>query len=135
MGYKLGTASEAKLVGVHPDLVKVVRRAIELSAIDFRVTEGVRTIERQRQLVAKGASQTLRSRHIPGTNRSGKAEAVDVVALVGGKVAWDWPLYPRIAAAFKEAAEDLDIPIVWGGDWVNFRDGPHFELKRGNRYG
>jgi peptidoglycan LD-endopeptidase CwlK len=123
MTFVLGAASRAKLKGVHPDLVRVVERAIQLTPVDFRVTEGVRTVTRQRQLVAAGASQTMNSRHLSG-------KAVDVVALVAGKVRWDWPLYPKIAAAFKQAALEEGVPIVWGGDWKTLRDGPHFELDR-----
>lgn len=123
MAYKLGIRSRMNLRGVHPDLVKVVERAIALTEVDFTVTEGLRSKERQKQLFAAGASMTLNSRHLSG-------HAVDVAALVGGKVRWDWPLYGRIASAFKQAAKELDIPIVWGGDWTKLRDGPHFELSR-----
>jgi peptidoglycan L-alanyl-D-glutamate endopeptidase CwlK len=120
---KFSAASESKLVGVHPDLQRVMRRAILETPVDFRITEGLRTLARQKQLVAAGASQTMRSRHLTG-------HAVDVVALVGGKVRWDWPLYARIAAAVKAAAIAENVPIVWGGDWKSLRDGPHFELDR-----
>lgn len=123
----LDKASEARLVGVHPDLVKVVRRAAEITAIPFRILEGVRTLARQKQLVAKGASQTLRSRHIPA-GRPSVAHAVDLGALVGGSVRWDWPLYDRLAVAMKQAAHDVGVPIEWGGDWRSFKDGPHFQL-------
>ena len=119
----LGTVSKNNLKGVHPDLVKVVERAISLSTIDFRVIEGIRSKQRQIELVNKGASKTLNSRHITG-------HAMDVVALIGGDVRWDWPLYDKIAKAFKQAAKELNIPIVWGGDWKTFKDGPHFELDR-----
>jgi peptidoglycan L-alanyl-D-glutamate endopeptidase CwlK len=122
----LDARAERNLVGVHPDLVRIVRRAREISSVAFTVTEGVRTLERQRQLVAKGASQTLRSRHIPGAN--GMAHAIDVAALVGGVVRWDWPLYDRISIAFKQAARELSLPIEWGGDWRSFKDGPHYQL-------
>lgn len=121
--YVLGTVSKNNLKGVHPDLVKVVEKAITLTEIDFRVTEGLRSKTRQIELVNKGASKTLNSRHITG-------HAVDVVALIGGSVRWDWPLYDKIAKAFKQAAKELNIPIVWGGDWKTFKDGPHFELDR-----
>ena len=121
--YVLGTVSKNNLKGVHPDLVKVVEKAITLTEIDFRVTEGLRSKTRQIELVNKGASKTLNSRHITG-------HAVDVVALIGGSVRWDWPLYDKIAKAFKQSAKELNIPIVWGGDWKNFKDGPHFELDR-----
>ena len=121
--YVLGTVSKNNLKGVHPDLVKVVEKAITLTEIDFRVTEGLRSKTRQIELVNKGASKTLNSRHITG-------HAVDVVALIGGSVRWDWPLYDIIAKAFKQASKELNIPIIWGGDWKTFKDGPHFELDR-----
>lgn len=125
--YVLNKRSEDNLVGVHPDLVKVVRRANEITAVQFIVTEGPRTLERQKQLVAKGASQTLRSRHIPGGPLQ-VAHAVDLAAVIGKEVRWDWPLYERLAEAMKGAAEDVEVPIEWGGDWRSFKDGPHFQL-------
>lgn len=121
--FKLSKQSRSKLVGVHPALVSVVEEAIKRTEIDFRVTEGLRTLERQRELVAAGASKTYNSRHLTG-------HAVDVVALLGKEVRWDWPLYDKIAAAMKDAASDLGVKIVWGGDWTTFKDGPHFELDR-----
>ena len=120
--YKLGSRSLSRLVGVHPDLIKVVEHAITISETDFTVLEGVRTPERQKVLVAAGASWTMNSRHITG-------HAVDLGAWVDDRVDWSWPLYAKIAAAMKNAAKDLDIPIVWGGDWKQ-KDGPHFELDR-----
>lgn len=123
MSYRLSSRSRARLTGVHPALVAVVERAIAKSPVDFMITEGLRSPERQKALVAAGASRTQRSRHLTG-------HAVDVAALVDGQVRWDWPLYGRIAAAFKAAAAELETPIVWGGDWKTLRDGPHFELDR-----
>jgi peptidoglycan L-alanyl-D-glutamate endopeptidase CwlK len=120
--FKLSVRSKKALVGVHPDLVRVVERAIQLTDVDFAVTEGVRTIERQRQLFASGASTTMNSRHITG-------HAVDVAAWVG-EIRWDWPLYHKIAEAMKAAAKELGVAIIWGGDWKTFKDGPHFELDR-----
>lgn len=122
MAFAFSQRSRRALEGVHPDLVRVAERALELTEVDFMVIEGVRSIERQRALVAARASRTMHSRHITG-------HAIDVAAWVGG-VRWDWPLYPRIAEAFKGAAAELGVPIVWGGDWPRFRDGPHFELDR-----
>jgi len=119
--FKLGPTSIARLRGVHPDLVKVVQRAIQITPVDFTVLEGLRTIERQRALVDAGSSQTMNSRHLDG-------HAIDLGAWVDGQVDWSWPLYSRIADAMKAAAKEVNVPIEWGGDWVHFRDGPHFQL-------
>lgn len=113
--------SETSLKGIHPDLVRVVRRAAEITGTDFIVTEGLRTKERQIQLLASGASQTMRSRHLTG-------HAVDLAAKVGNEVRWDWPLYHKLAAAMKRAAHEVGVQIEWGGDWTKFKDGPHFQL-------
>lgn len=123
MSFRLSVRSRDRLKGVHPDLVAVVERAIQLTGVDFMVTEGLRTPTRQAELVRAGASRTQNSRHLTG-------HAVDVAALVAGQVRWDWPLYPRIAEAFRQAARELNTPITWGGDWPKLRDGPHFELDR-----
>lgn len=123
MSFRFSRRSRSRMKGVHPDLIAVAERAIETTPIDFLVTEGLRTSTRQAALVKAGASRTLKSRHLTG-------HAIDIAALVDGKVRWDWPLYPRIAAAFKAAARELDVTIVWGGDWPTLRDGPHFELDR-----
>jgi peptidoglycan L-alanyl-D-glutamate endopeptidase CwlK len=128
-GFKLSARSLSRLDGVHPDLVKVVKRAIELSDIDFMVTEGVRSKDRQQQLVAAGASQTTRSRHLPTANKCGVSCAVDLAAMVGNEVRWDWPLYATLAKAMKAAAKELAVPIEWGGDWKSLKDGPHFQLS------
>lgn len=121
MMYKLSKRSLDNLKGIHPDLVAVVHRALEISPIDFAVIEGLRSVERQKQLVAAGASRTMRSRHLTG-------HAVDLAAYVGG-IRWDWPLYEALGLAMKTAAKELGVAIIWGGDWA-FRDGPHFELDR-----
>jgi peptidoglycan L-alanyl-D-glutamate endopeptidase CwlK len=121
--YRLGTRSKQRLNGVHPDLVRVVERAIEITTVDFTVLEGLRAPERQKTLVEAGASQTLNSRHITG-------HAVDLGAWVEGEVRWDWPLYHKIAAAMKDASQQVNVPIEWGGDWRKFKDGPHFQLPR-----
>lgn len=113
--------SENNLRGVHPDLVRVVRRALALSDVDFGITEGLRTPERQRQLVAAGKSQTQNSRHLTG-------HAVDVFAYPTPAGSWEWKYYAQISAAFKRAAAELNIPIEWGGDWKTLKDGPHFQL-------
>ena len=123
MTYAFSKASEAKLKGVHPDLVRVLRLALTRSALDFTVLEGVRTLKRQRMLVATGASKTMNSRHLTG-------HAVDIAAIVGGRVRWDWPLYQKLADVVMAAAKELAVPLVWGGSWKTFKDGPHFELDR-----
>jgi peptidoglycan L-alanyl-D-glutamate endopeptidase CwlK len=129
----LDPRSLTRLEGVHPDLIKVVNRAAEVTDVPFIITEGLRTIERQRKLVTAGASWTMRSRHLTG-------HAVDVAAFIDldgsgdytkeDNIRWDWPLYDRIAVAMKGSAFKLGIPIVWGGDWATKKDGPHFELDR-----
>lgn len=123
MSFVLSARSRARLKGVHPALIGVVERAIGLTPLDFMVTEGLRSLERQAQLVRAGASRTLNSRHLSG-------HAVDLAALVDGAVRWDWPLYPRIAGAMKAAAAERGVALIWGGDWKSLRDGPHFELDR-----
>ncbi len=117
----LDKRSETSLQGVHPDLVKVVRRAAEITTVDFVITEGKRTEAKQKQMVASGASRTMNSRHLTG-------HAVDLAAKVGNDIRWDWPLYFKLAAAMKQAAAELKVSIEWGGDWRTFKDGPHFQL-------
>lgn len=124
--FVLSERSKSRLNGVHPDLIKIVNRAIQISPIDFGVTEGVRSVARQKELLAEGKSTTMNSRHIPG--KDGTSKAVDVVAYINGQVNWDFENYRKIAAAFKAAARDLKLEIEWGGDWKTFKDGPHFQL-------
>lgn len=124
MTFELSRKSLAKLGGVHPDLVKIVKRAIEITKVDFGITEGLRSRERQLKLVAEGKSLTMNSRHLTG-------HAVDVVAYVNGKVSWEQHAYDKIADAMFKAAAEFDIPLVWGYYWEKLRDSPHFELHRG----
>ncbi|MCY1285266.1 hypothetical protein D9M70_341960 [compost metagenome] len=149
MTFKLSSKSRERLTGVHLDLQAVVKRAIEITGVDFTVLEGVRSAARQKQLVAAGASKTLDGRHLTG-------HAVDLGAFVDGAVSWDWEHYYPIAAAVRQAAVELKIPVTWGGVWDKplnslsdtrkaveayvasrralklsaFIDGPHFELPR-----
>lgn len=123
MTYQLSARSRLRLQGVHPDLVRVVERALELSPVDFMVVEGLRTKERQRELVAKGASQTMNSRHLTG-------HAVDLAPWIDGMVRWDWPAFRPIIAAMRQAAKELGVPVIHGADWKSFPDGPHHELDR-----
>jgi peptidoglycan LD-endopeptidase CwlK len=148
--FKFGQKSLQELQGVNPDLVKVVKRALELSVQDFAVHDGKRTLDEQKEHVASGASQTLDSRHLSG-------HAVDLVPLINGKLRWSWPPIYKIADAVRTAAKELSIPLRWGGAWdvaltdsddppedlladysarrkkagkKLFLDGPHFELPK-----
>ena len=118
----MNARTAANLKGIHPDLVKLVEQTLIKYPDMFVVTEGLRTLERQKQLFAAGATTTLKSRHLTG-------HAFDVAALVNGEVRWDWPLYKRIADAIKSIAKQLDVQIEWGGDWKTFKDGCHFQLN------
>ena len=150
MGFSLSQRSLERLEGVDERLVQVVQIAIEVSNIDFAVTEGLRTRERQKELVAKGASQTMKSKHIDGL-------AVDLVAYIGDRISWELNLYDDIADAMKIGAREVGVPICWGAAWqisdiaewdgtmqdamdayVDLRrsqgrrpfiDGPHFEIS------
>ena len=117
----LNAKSLERLTGVHPDLVKVIKKAAEITDTQFIVTEGLRTLARQKQLLAAGATRTLKSRHITG-------HAVDLAVVVDGEVRWDWPLYKKLSENVKKAAASVGIPIEWGGDWRTFKDGPHYQL-------
>lgn len=149
MTFKLSQDSLNELKGVDPRLVAVVKRAIQLTTVDFGVTEGLRSLETQKKYVAAGKSQTLKSKHIEG-------KAVDLVAYIGGKVSWELNVYDNIADAMAKAAKELGLPIKWGAAWnvpditkwngtmeaaMNhyvdtrrkegkrpFIDGPHFEI-------
>lgn len=125
----LNARSLENLKGVHVQLVEIVYRAAEISPVAFCVTEGLRTYDRQRKLVQQGASKTLNSRHLTG-------HAVDLAAMIDpdgdGKfeVCWKWHLYELLANAMKAAAAEVigRDRLRWGGDWVTFKDGAHFEL-------
>ena len=122
--FTLGSKSKSKLIGVHPDLVAVVERAMEISTEqDFTVLEGLRTKERQRRLVRDGKSQTMNSRHLTG-------HAVDLAPVVNGSISWDWDYYWELERVMKQASKELGVPIEWGGDWITFKDGPHWQLPR-----
>jgi len=146
----LSARSRERLLGVKPELSDTVKRALELSPIDFGVTEGKRSIERQKELVARGLSQTMNSKHLSGN-------AVDLVAYLSGRVCWEMSAYDELADAMKQAAKETGVAVRWGGAWqvrdirlhegtmedaMNayidlrrsegrrpFLDGPHFELS------
>ena len=115
--------SQSRLAGVHPDLAKLVARVYEITDADFFVLEGVRTLEQEKANFAKGASQTMNSRHLTG-------HAIDIGARdANGVLTWEWKYYAHLAEIFKKASAELNIPITWGGDWKTLKDGGHFELK------
>jgi peptidoglycan LD-endopeptidase CwlK len=136
----LSPRDRKRLVGLHPDLVRVVERAAELGLVEFQILEGVRSAQRHAQLLKAGASTTAKSRHLVAPD--GLAYAVDLGGVVPFEdldgdgqdddgivgLRWDWPLYHRLAGVVKAAAEELDVPLEWGGDWRRFKDGPHFQL-------
>jgi peptidoglycan L-alanyl-D-glutamate endopeptidase CwlK len=123
MTFALSQRSKDRLKGVHPDLVKVIEEAIKESPLDFSISEGLRTKERQKVLFDSGKSQTMNSRHITG-------HAIDFAVIKDGEVTWDFKYYQLVADHIKEVAKKLDVPVIWGGDWKSFRDGPHVELNR-----
>lgn len=121
--YKFGTKSKEHLATVHPDLQKLFNAAISTSPYDFSITEGVRSLERQKELLEAGKSTTMNSRHLKGN-------AVDIAVFVEGKLTWDFKYYKEVSDHIKALSKSMQIPIVWGGDWKSFIDGPHYELDR-----
>ncbi|UZA18325.1 M15 family metallopeptidase [Moraxella bovis] len=113
--YTLSELSLNRLKGVNPNLVKVVKRAIEITGVDFRVQEGLRTKERQALLVKQGKSKTMNSRHLTG-------DAVDLVAIVDGQVSWNFNHYYAIAKAMAQASTELGVTVRWGGAWTVITD-------------
>lgn len=122
-GYRWSKRSLAELDGIHPDLRKVADLALKYSPHDFIITDGKRTVAEQRHYVKIGASRTMKSRHLLGY-------AIDYVGFVNGKVTYNAVIMKEIAAAFKKASKDLNIPIEWGGDWKGFVDTPHIQLSK-----
>ena len=150
MSFKLSQRSLDRLDSVDPDLIKVVKYAIGVTKVDFGVIEGIRTLEKQKELVAAGASKTMNSKHLKGL-------AVDLMAYIGGRGCWELKVYDDIADAMKQGAIEYGVPIVWGASWhirniadwkgtmeeaMNdyidtrrkegkrpFIDGPHFEIN------
>lgn len=147
--FNLSDRSRRTLEGVHPDLIKVVKRAIEITEVDFLVGEGLRTVATQRRYVRQGKSQTMNSRHIKASN--GLGHAVDLWMWADGEISWDtsraesfyevshdddYYNYQEIGTSVLMASEELGIPIRWGADWDgdgqhtdhSFIDWVHFEL-------
>jgi len=123
MTFSFGTKSSERLSQVHPDLQRVFNEAIKDSPLDFSITEGLRTKERQKALFDAGKSQTMNSRHITG-------HAIDIAVIYDGEVTWDAKYYIPVIEHIKKIAKSMDIPIVSGGDWITFKDYPHIELHR-----
>ena len=111
MTYKLSTKSQERLIGVEPELKEIVYEAIKVTKVDFGVIEGLRTEEKQKQLVESGASQTMKSKHLEG-------RAVDLMAYIGGRGSWELSVYDEIADAMKEAAIKVDVAVRWGAAWT-----------------
>ena len=124
MSFKLSKRSMSRLEGVREDLHSTVLKAIQLSRCDFGVSCGVRSIEEQKALLAKGASQTMASKHL--IQDDGYSHAGDLICYIEGRVSWELNLYDDIADAMKEAADELDVGIVWGAAW-HIKDLRNFE--------
>lgn len=155
MSFYFSSKSISRLEGVNPKLVEVAHKAIKVSKIDFGITQGLRTIEQQKEYVATGKSRTMNSKHLPQAD--GYSHAVDVVAYIGSQISWELNLYDDIADAFAKSARDLGVSLRWGAAWNvpditkwggdmesamlyyidtrrsqgrrPFIDGPHFELS------
>lgn len=121
--YQFGQKSLEKLSTVHPDLQRVFKEAITASPYDFAISEGLRSLDRQKELVAQGKSKTLHSRHLTG-------KAVDIAVFVDGKLTWDAKYYRELFEHINAVAKLNDVPLVWGGSWKTFIDMPHYELDR-----
>ena len=121
--YKFGTASKENLVGVNPDLIEVCELALTYSKYDFGITSGVRTLEQQQEMIDKGASNTIDSRHLSG-------HAVDIIVYVNGTSTYRKKFYSKVASSFFKAAIELGVDLEWGGHWESLFDGPHFQLSK-----
>ena len=119
--YWFSSRSYQNLNGVHPKLVSVMGTAIQYSPYDFMIIEGLRTKERQEKLFREGKSKTLNSRHLTG-------HAVDIAIWKDGKVNWEPNLYTELSEHIKTVADEHRVDIEWGGDWIGFFDGVHFQL-------
>lgn len=126
--HRFSQSSLDKLALAHPDLERVAVLALKHSKYDFGITESLRTLERQKQLVAQGKSQTMNSRHLD--NGNGVSEAIDIKVYVGGQIVWEHRYFRRVIQAFVRAAIELGIQLEFGGLWETFIDSPHIQLPR-----
>lgn len=153
MPFALSKKSITELTGVHADLVAVVHRAIQLTTQDFAVHDGIRTLAEQQKYFAAGVAKTMKSKHLPQPD--GFGHAVDLVPVINGQLRWEWAAIYPIAAAMRQAVEELGVAVVWGGVWdrklndlsenaiglssdvqsyaarypgPDFLDGPHYQL-------
>ncbi len=120
--FSFSKASLDKMNGVNSKLVILMKEAIKSSPYDFKITEGLRTVERQKELVKTGKSKTMNSYHLKG-------KAVDIAVLINNNVTWDFKYYKEVANHIKEIAKKLGYVITWGGDWKSLKDGPHFQIE------
>ncbi|MFZ8015727.1 M15 family metallopeptidase [Fusobacterium watanabei] len=120
--YKFSERSKSKLSTVDIRLQNLMNMAIKESPYDFGITEGIRTLKRQKDLFVEGKTKTLKSYHLVG-------KAVDIKIYVNGKITWDFKYYKEVADHIKEVARKLGYVITWGGDWKTFKDGPHFQIE------
>ena len=125
---KLTTNDQKKLSYLHPDLCKVINRCAQMTKIPFMVMETSRSKQQQMKNIANHVSQTMHSRHLVSSD--GLARAADLVPIDDkGKPIWAWPVYHKFAPEMKAAAKYVGVNIEWGGDWLRFKDGPHFQLS------
>lgn len=127
MAFTLSQRDLARLKKAHPDLQAIVFEAARATSLPFTILQADRTLEQQKANVAKGVSQTLKSRHLIG--KDGMVYAVDIAPLgPDGKASFAWPLYFKLAPIMKAAAKAVNVPVEWGGDWKSLKDGPHWQL-------
>ena len=121
MSFKLGRASKRNLIGVHPNMIRLVEECIKITPVDFTIlpTGGLRTTTAQMKLFKSGASE-LDGRNKKSTHQKqsdGFGHAADLVPYVAGSPRWEWPLIYPIAARMAHLSKKLDIDIKWGGVW------------------
>lgn len=120
--YKFSERSLENLKGVDERLIEIMTLALSRSKNDFGITEGIRTIKRQQELVKNGKSKTMNSYHLKG-------KAVDVAIYKNGKISWEIGLYKELNDIIQRIAKEKGYKITWGGDWRTFADGPHFQIE------